>query len=171
MLDGVRPRSEPLLLRRVIMNTIPAFGISLDIIFPYCIRVTEFLIPDVQGQGCCPYIQLFKNGKLIATASALTEGESNKKGEDATSAKQGKTQLRWISKAEGSASFGVDCPIQGDILLRCRHAATSGSFLHSYFFYSFCSTPFEGDFYKSFRSQGEHVQGGLPYRLCSQRGT
>ena len=26
ILDGVRPRSEPLLLRRVIMNTIPTFG-------------------------------------------------------------------------------------------------------------------------------------------------
>lgn len=26
MVDGIKPRSEPLMLRRVIMNTIPRFG-------------------------------------------------------------------------------------------------------------------------------------------------
>ena len=80
---------------------------------------------DLQGQGCCPYIQLFKNGKLIATASALVEGDSTSR-EAAAEPKPSKAQLRWINKAEGSASFSVDCPIQGDILLRCRHAASSG---------------------------------------------
>ena len=90
------------------------------------------MILDLQGQGCCPYIQLFKNGKLIATASALAEGDSTNREAAAAAAaaagesKPSKAQLRWINKAEGSASFSVDCPIQGDILLRCRHAASSG---------------------------------------------
>lgn len=58
MLDGVKPRSEPLLLRRVIINSIPIFG-------------------DNGGGsgniGCCPYIQLFKCGKLVATAAPPTD--------------------------------------------------------------------------------------------------
>ena len=56
MLDGVKPRSDPLLLRRVIMNTIPKFGAAED-------------SGDAQDLGCCPYIQLFKNGNLIFTAA------------------------------------------------------------------------------------------------------
>ena len=54
MLDGVKPRSEHLLLRRVIINAIPNYGSN----------GTEV--------GCCPYIQLFKNGKLISTAVPTT---------------------------------------------------------------------------------------------------
>ena len=30
MLDGIKPRSEPVLLRRVIMNTIPKFEKKID---------------------------------------------------------------------------------------------------------------------------------------------
>jgi len=114
MLDGVKPRSEPLLLRRVIMNTVPTFG-----------SLSSETQQDSQ-QGCCPYIQLFKNGKLIATASAATESDPNSKSDGDNNKKQSKMQLRWINQVEGSASFAVDCPIQGDILLRCRHAAASG---------------------------------------------
>ena len=116
MLDGVKPRSEPLLLRRVIINCIPVFG------------------SDSQGTdgnlGCCPYVQLFKNGKLIATAAA--QGDSSGHPSDPvdpsseSSHAPQKMQLRWIKSHEGSASFNVDCPVQGDILLRCRHVASSG---------------------------------------------
>lgn len=108
MLDGVKPRSEPLLLRRVIINSIPTFG------------------SDTAGEkgnlGCCPYVQLFKNGKLIATAAA--QGDST--GSSTSSTANDKMQLRWIKASDGSASFNIDCPVQGDILLRCRHVASSG---------------------------------------------
>ena len=53
MLDNVKPRSEPLLLRRIIISTIPLFGDN----------------GEIDSLGCCPYIQLFKCGKLIATAA------------------------------------------------------------------------------------------------------
>lgn len=118
MLDGVKPRSEPLLLRRVIINCIPVFGSDSE---------------EAGGsQGCCPYVQLFKNGKLIATAAAQgdspagapAEGESHEGGGEHNP--NGKMQLRWIKASDGSASFNVDCPVQGDILLRCRHVARSG---------------------------------------------
>eukprot|EP01038_Epipyxis_sp_PR26KG_P006969 gene6969-9528_t len=103
MLDGVKPRSEPLLLRRVIINTIPEFGLGGE---------------NGDSKGCCPYIQLFKNGKLIATAAPTDETSPDQKS---------KLQLKWVDSSEGSVSFTVDCAVQGDILLRCRHAAASGA--------------------------------------------
>lgn len=108
LLDGVKPNSEPLLLRRVIINSIPIFG--------------KFNPEDEHSQGCCPYIQLFKNGKLIATAAAY-----NEKSDEHSTGENQKLQLKWCHEAEGSVSFHIDCPVQGDILLRCRHAATSGA--------------------------------------------
>lgn len=125
MLDGVKPRSEPLLLRRIIMNSIPIFGTNSE---------------SEGSLGCCPYIQLFKNGNLIATAAPVpdanavsADGESSGETDAAvpppTNKPHGKQkmQLRWISASEGSVSFTVDAPIQGDILLRCRHSAASGA--------------------------------------------
>ena len=92
MVDGVKPRSEPLLLRRVIMNTIPIFAESEE---------------RAGSLGCMPYIQLFKNGKLIASAASHSPG--------------GENRPRWVDQDEGTVAFHVDCPVQGDILIRCRH--------------------------------------------------
>lgn len=105
MLDGVKPRSEPLLLRRVIINTIPNFGDN-----------------SKDGvKGCCPYVQLFKCGKLVATAAPpVVENESSGNGGR-------QVELKWVSSEEGSVSFNVDSAVQGDLLLRCRHADSSGT--------------------------------------------
>lgn len=111
MLDGVKPRSEHLLLRRVIMTSIPSFGSN----------GTEV--------GCCPYIQLFKNGKLISTAVPTTNSESV--GTDDVEGAD-KVALKFVASSEGSVSFSVDCPVNGDVLLRCRHADPSGA-RHSMF--------------------------------------
>ena len=92
MVDGVKPRSEPLLLRRVIMNTIPIFAESEE---------------RPGSLGCMPYIQLFKNGKLIASVAPNSSDAENRP--------------RWVDQDEGSLAFNVDCPVQGDILIRCRH--------------------------------------------------
>mmetsp|Transcript_12095 Transcript_12095/g.18274 ORF Transcript_12095/g.18274 Transcript_12095/m.18274 type:complete len:636 (-) Transcript_12095:141-2048(-) len=94
VLDGVRPRAEPLLLRRVIMNGVPRYGGEGD------------------AAGCCPYLQLFKNGRIIANAviAAPASSESTKS-----------QDVRWLNCTEGSVSFQVDCMVQGDLLLRCRH--------------------------------------------------
>lgn len=38
-----------------------------------------------------------------------------------------KLELKWINSTEGSVSFTVDSAVQGDLLLRCRHADPSGT--------------------------------------------
>ena len=66
MLDGVKPRSEPILLRRVIMNTIPVYGDNGG---------------GEESEGCCPYLQLFKGGKLISTSVPVDGNEGKAKAE------------------------------------------------------------------------------------------
>jgi len=119
MLDGVKPRSEPLLLRRVIINAIPVFGDAGS---------------GGGGLGCCPYLQLFKGGRLIATATppdsdsprgAALAASNNSIGGAGAAEKDKKMALKWVSQSEGCVSFSVDCAVQGDILLRCRHADQS----------------------------------------------
>ncbi len=110
MLDGVKPRPEALLLRRVILNGIPIFG------------------DDNAGEdnrGCAPYLQLFKCGRLIATA--VPAGLSDSLNQEDKRNKDNTLQLKWIKATEGSVSFPVDCAVQGDILLRVRHAASNGA--------------------------------------------
>lgn len=105
MLDGVKPNPEPLLLRRILINSIPTFGVDKN-----------------GSNGCCPYIQLFKNGKLVVSAAAVsTEKFTESDGQESKSAP------KWISDTEGSASFRLECAVQGDILIRCRHCAISGA--------------------------------------------
>lgn len=99
VLEGVRPSSEPILLRRVIMNSIP--------------RMSRYK----ESYGCCPYIQLFKFGRLFATAAAS--------GNAVNDAKQ-QMLLHWVEESEGAISFNVNMAIQGDILIRCRHAEPTG---------------------------------------------
>jgi len=93
----------------VIVSSIPSFGHHPE-------AITE--------SGCCPYIQLFKNGKLVASA-AVEQEHGVDDGLSELAAKQ--LQLKWVRESEGSASFRLDTLVQGDILLRCRHAAQSGA--------------------------------------------
>ena len=107
MLEGIKPRSEPLLLRRVIMNTVPVFGDNAG---------------GEANEGCCPYLQLFKGGRLISTSIAVDEACSSAGRED----RGHKVMLKWSKASDGCVSFNVDCAVQGDILLRARHAAPTG---------------------------------------------
>ena len=118
MLDGVKPRAEPLLLRRIIINSIPIFGTLGD--------------DHPDSLGCCPYLQLFKNGKLIATAAPCSLSDSIGAGA------KSKPSLRWIKAEEGSMSFTVDVPIQGDVLLRCRHVSVTGTVIYLYLYLCYC---------------------------------
>lgn len=109
VLDGVKPKMEPLLLKRIIMNNIPYFG-------------------ENDGQaGCCPYIQIFKNGRLIGTTSRAAGAENDRahsQQQHHTPAVMSSTDAKWGFCAEGNVQFYLDCVVQGDILLRCRHLDT-----------------------------------------------
>ncbi|CAM9712797.1 unnamed protein product, partial [Discosporangium mesarthrocarpum] len=165
LLEGVRPRSEPLLLRRVIMNTIPTFGTRGGaMIWPGGEGKARVGVGGGEGGeggegeesggggggeevGCCPYLQIFKGGMLIFTASykpedglhrtgggaeegagasgagnALHEGDG---GEAGGTGAAGPT-LPWAYTSDYSISFVVDCAVQGDLLVRCRHLSPSG---------------------------------------------
>jgi hypothetical protein len=114
LLDGVKPNSEPLLLRRIIINSIPGFGYMNS--------------EDSSTQGCCPYIQIFKNGKLISSAAAVNEKvHHHQESADAQNPTANAMKLRWVTQTEGSATFKIDCIVQGDVLVRCRHASLSGA--------------------------------------------
>ncbi|ETI56450.1 hypothetical protein, variant [Phytophthora nicotianae CJ01A1] len=135
VMDGVKPRSSPLLLRRVIINTIPVFGerrvleqakkdsstddgsetvgVEGEALTSAPTEETEEedMIETIE-EGCCPYLQIFKGGKLVFTTTwqDMEDGHG----------------IQWASTGDGSVSFNVNCMLQGDILIRCRHLTDAG---------------------------------------------
>lgn len=69
VLDGVKPRAEPLLLRRIIMNGTPGYCPDPTWTDSSQDKDTD-ADKDQLTLGCCPYIQIFKNGRLMASALA-----------------------------------------------------------------------------------------------------
>jgi C2 domain of PTEN tumour-suppressor protein len=221
-------QAEPLLLRRVIMNTIPRFGTRNADGSSSSDSSTS---NSDAAEGCCPYIQVFKGGRLVftttyvpshdtrhtphaitaaastdtstaATATAATTvpegdqqgsatavaGDSSNDSTAAAVAEAGAasatanttaaaentdtttaadsssssastaakppatatdttttgtaaattatptaaaaatagTALPWAYTSDESIAFSVDCVVQGDLLLRCRHLGPSG---------------------------------------------
>ncbi|TDH72467.1 hypothetical protein CCR75_006099 [Bremia lactucae] len=135
VMDGVKPRSSPLLLRRVIINTIPVFeerrvlepvlkdsvaedgsetiGIEGEALSAKSAKeVTEEDFVETLEEGCCPYLQVFKGGKLVFTTTWQDMEDGN--------------GVQWANTGDGSISFNVNCMLQGDILIRCRHLTNSG---------------------------------------------
>ncbi|KAF4047481.1 C2 domain of PTEN tumor-suppressor protein [Phytophthora infestans] len=138
VMDGVKPRSSPLLLRRVIINTIPVFGerrvleptkrdSSTDdgsemvgvegesltaAASPAEVEAEGANLIETVEEGCCPYLQIFKGGKLVFTTTwqDMEDGHG----------------IQWASTGDGSVSFNVNCMLQGDILIRCRHLTDAG---------------------------------------------
>lgn len=136
-MDGVKPQSSPLLLRRVIINTIPAFGSrrvleavkketlvlegesasassdgNSDASAPVVNETGEEEVQEVVEEGCCPYLQIFKGGKLVFTTT-WRDMETG-------------SGVQWAGVNDGSISFNVNCMLQGDILIRCRHLTDTG---------------------------------------------
>ncbi|KAH7476278.1 hypothetical protein PRIC1_000286 [Phytophthora ramorum] len=140
VMEGVKPRSSPLLLRRVIINTIPVFGerrvlepakkdSSTDdgsetvgvegesLTSPATAAEEEEVeeeeeMHETVEEGCCPYLQIFKGGKLVFTTTWRDMEDGN--------------GIQWASTDDGSVSFNVNCMLQGDILIRCRHLTDAG---------------------------------------------
>jgi hypothetical protein len=160
IMDGVKPRSSPLLLRRVIMNTIPVFGtrraIETKDPAPQAVENVnegndntgnegavnredtasidtssfEPIVEEVEEEGCCPYLQIFKVGKLVFTTTWRDKENGN--------------GVQWASVSEGSISFNMNCLLQGDVLVRCRHLTDSGERL----------SMFRGAFHTGYIPQG-----------------
>ncbi|KAJ1461774.1 hypothetical protein M885DRAFT_611384 [Pelagophyceae sp. CCMP2097] len=101
VLDGVAPRSEPLVLRRVIMHAIPDLRGTND----------SAVQPPA---GCCPYLQFFKGGELAY--STTWTGAQGSGGVEP-----------WAAQDDGPLVFNVDCVVHGDVLVRCRHLARDGA--------------------------------------------
>lgn len=93
MLDGSRPHLRPVVLRRVILNSVP------------CLESGG----SAGSGGCRPFLQLFRAGRLVF--SSLWRDAERGRG------------LPFVTCDEGSIKFDVDTPLQGDVLLRCRHVA------------------------------------------------
>ncbi|RLN53873.1 hypothetical protein BBJ28_00008005 [Nothophytophthora sp. Chile5] len=130
VMDGVKPGSSPLLLRRVIINTIPVFG-ERRVLEPAKKEPTDGsetvgedgesltapveegeALEEIVEQGCCPYLQIFKAGKLVFTTTWRDMEDGN--------------GIQWANTNDGSVSFNVNCMLQGDILIRCRHLTDAG---------------------------------------------
>ena len=89
VLTGLRPSSAPMRMVRIIINTIPNYS------------------NNTKYQGCCPYIQIFQSGRLIATAASYAYDKGNiplKIGD--------KLGLNFVNVADGSISFLLDCHVQ-----------------------------------------------------------
>lgn len=123
VLDGVKPRSTPLVLRRVLVNGVPNVAN-----FPGSSSAggkgdaAEQLAPQ---EGCRPYLQLFRGGKMVYSSTwkpgeegAATAGDGTGGG---VGGKPSDGQLRWQRPDDGVFRFAVDIPMAGDMLLRCRH--------------------------------------------------
>eukprot|EP01138_Halocafeteria_seosinensis_P005583 gb/GECG01005706.1/.p1 GENE.gb/GECG01005706.1/~~gb/GECG01005706.1/.p1 ORF type:complete len:661 (+),score=112.01 gb/GECG01005706.1/:1-1983(+) len=122
MYEGVKPRSEPMVLRRVIMNGIPTFE---DV--PQSTRVP--MTQDEEDEeyqaegtgstkaGCRPLLQIFRNGQLLFSSAWKLKEEQQEE--------FGTSKLVWCSEEEGSMRFPVDLPLKGDALIRCRHITES----------------------------------------------
>ncbi|CCI43772.1 unnamed protein product [Albugo candida] len=119
IMEGLKPNPMPLLLRRVIINKIPIFATRKRL---ECANATKNLkgessstdneLVEATDEGCSPFLQIFRCGKIIFT-TAWNEEESEK-------------GVPWVNESDGSASFNIDCMLQGDILLRCRHLTETG---------------------------------------------
>ena len=72
---------------------------------------------DSHQWGCAPYLQVFKAGALVFTTAATSMSSGNPSVTD---------DLPFCTPADGAISFSVEQPIQGDILIRCRHLTKKG---------------------------------------------
>ena len=82
---------------------------------------------DPRDLGCCPYLQLFKGGKLVFTTTMTpSSGGTNAQGDASGDGGVG-SSVTWAYPSDQSVAFSVDAVLQGDMLLRCRHLTSKGT--------------------------------------------
>lgn len=99
ILQGVKPRVSALVMTKVRLVGVPVFG-----------RVPSAADAEAAPvEGCRAYLQVFKGGNMLHSSA----------GSDAEPA--------WSAAGEGSViEFDLSLPVQGDLLIRCRHIGDSG---------------------------------------------
>jgi protein-tyrosine phosphatase len=120
VMDGVKPRSEPVKLKRVIVNTIPRFfkngktSQNRNGVIPNEVADGNDgnTIEGPKCDGCRPYLQVFKNGKLLYSSTWSDSNEIE--------------EIPKYFQSDGSFAFNVDCILDGDVLVRCRHINEDG---------------------------------------------
>ena len=91
------------------MSLTPSAGAATDAAAE---ETDDAKVAETVEEGCCPYLQIFKAGKLVFTTTwrDMEDGQG----------------VQWASTTDGSVSFNVNCMLQGDILIRCRHLSDAG---------------------------------------------
>ena len=109
LLDGFVPPQQPLLLRRLIITGMPFLGDSGS------------------NRNIRPYVQLFNSkGVLLATSVLVSQRQQLSGGSGSSRALQ-VGEMGWADRAEDVLHFRVDCPLSGDVLIRCRHLRVDGT--------------------------------------------
>lgn len=107
LLDGVKPSSAPLRLKRVVLSSAPRVTMGAP--------RTDDKNNDEDLMGCAPYVQVFHAGKLLHTAPCVLHFA------------QDENDLPFCQVADGALSFPVeDVVASGDVLIRARHVSADG---------------------------------------------
>ena len=117
VMAGTKPRSEPLLLERVIVNTIPRFCTPptrqereqriqklSDSGATEAAAKQAALASIAPCDGCCPYLQIFQKGKVLFSSTWAL--------------KQNGASIPQYYQSDGSFAFDVNTVLYGDVLVR-----------------------------------------------------
>ncbi len=101
ILQGIKPSSTPLVMTKVRLVGLPVFG-QLP-------AEADAADGGQRQEGCRAYLQVFKGGTMLHSSG----------GSDA--------DPQWHAAGEDSVlEFDLSLPVQGDLLIRCRHIGDSG---------------------------------------------
>jgi len=104
IVEGRRPRSEPLVFQRCIVHTVPDFETERE--DDRCLR---------------PFLQIFKDGVLLWCSHPDAATAQRESGKD-------ETRLpRWARVEDDCVKFVPRIKMQGDVLIRCRHLREDGT--------------------------------------------
>ena len=109
MMEGVKPRSSPLVLRRVIVNNVPDYSGKGA---PGQGKAGE---QDIVHDGCRPYLQLFKSGRQLYSSTWLPESEGGGPDHKPPSEADG---THWYRSEDGAFKVNVDLTLQVCAALR-----------------------------------------------------
>jgi hypothetical protein len=127
--DGAVPSSAPLLLRRVIVHTVPEIAWrNVNVrrggaaAAAQAAGLQQAAAARAEGggrreRGCRPVLQVFSKGKLVFSTSWA-----------GVAADESEPGVRWVGEDEGGIVFQVDSLVAGDCTIRCAHVRATWNF-------------------------------------------